>query len=114
MVTVDNDGYHMEDDIDENIIDENDILEEITSVGTIYIAHQWIPIETSISVYKETDKAYFGDVTVYECDSTSRVDELFSKEKTWIPKSMSSNVWWIYTILFEHPDKVANKRWDDK
>ncbi len=114
MVTV-NDDYHVEDDIDENnIIDDDNIIEEITSLGTIYIAHQWIPIETSISVYKETDKAYFGDVIVYECDSTSRVEELFSKEKIWIPKSKSDNVWWICTILFEHPDKVANKRWDDK
>jgi len=103
MVKVKDNDYYMDDDI----------IDEITSVGTIYIAHQWIPIETSVSVYKETDKAYFGDATVYECDDDDRVEELFNKEKTWIPKSMSSNVWWICTILFEHPDKVANKRWDD-
>lgn len=90
-----------------------DVLEEITSEGTIYISHQWIPIETEVKVYKETDKAYFGNVTVYECDSTGRIDELFSKEKTWIPKSMSGNPWWICTILFDHPDKVANKRFEN-
>ncbi len=90
--------------------DESDIIDEIEAEGTIYIAHQWIPIETSVEVYKETEKAYFGNVTVHECDSDGRVDILFNKEKTWIPKSMSGNVWWICTKMFEHPDKVANKR----
>jgi len=90
-----------------------DVIDEIESEGTIYIAKQWIPIDTVVEVYRETDKAYFGTVIVYECDSIGRIDELFKKEKTWIPKSMSNNVWWICTVMFEHPDKVANKRFED-
>ena len=39
-------------------------------------------------------------------------EELFKKENTWIPKSMADNVWWICTKMFEHPDKVANKRFE--
>lgn len=95
-------------------IDELDIIDEIESEGTIFIAHQWVPIDTVVQVYKETDKAYFGDVTVYECDSTGRIGKTFSKEKTWIPKSMASNVWWICTKMFDHPDKVANKRFENE
>lgn len=90
-----------------------DVIDEIEAEGTIYTAHQWITIETSVQVYKETEKAYFGDVTVYECDDDGRVDTLFVKEKTWIPKSMSDNPWWICTVMFEHPDKVANKRFEN-
>ena len=71
------------------------------------------PIETSVVVYRETDKAYFGDVIVHECDSDGRVDILFKKEKTWIPKSMCDSPWWICTKMFDHPDKVANKRFED-
>ncbi|MCZ6582345.1 MAG: hypothetical protein O6761_04145 [Thaumarchaeota archaeon] len=89
-----------------------DVIDEINSEGTIYIDHQWIPIETEVIVYRDTDKAYFADVTVYECDSTGRIDELFKKEKTYIPKSMSDNPWWICTQIFDHPDKVANKRFE--
>lgn len=93
--------------------ESSDVIDEINSEGTIYISHQWIPIETEVIVYRETDKAYFGDVTVYECDSTGRIDELFSKKRTYIPKSMSDNPWWICTVMFEHPDKVANKRFEN-
>lgn len=96
-----------------NVDDSPDVIDEIESEGTIYIVHQWIPIETSVKVYMETDKAYFGDVVVYECDSIGRVEELFKKEKTWIPKSMSDNCWWICTKMFDHPDKVANKRFEN-
>ena len=98
---------------EESGFDESDVLEEITTDGTIYISHQWIPIETEVIVYRETEKAYFGNVIVYECDGIGRVDTLFEKENTWIPKSMSDNVWWICTVMFEHPDKVANKRFDN-
>lgn len=98
-----------DDSFDES--NESDVLEEITSEGTIYISHQWIPIETEVIVYRETEKAYFGNVTVYECDNDDeRIDILFVKENTWIPKSMSGNVWWICTVMFEHSGKVANKR----
>ncbi|MCZ6582679.1 MAG: hypothetical protein O6761_05865 [Thaumarchaeota archaeon] len=93
-------------------IDELDIIEEIESEGTIFITHQWISIDTLVQVYKETDKAYFGNVTVYECDNIGRTGELFNKEKTWIPKSVADNVWWICTKLFDHPDRVANRRFD--
>lgn len=100
--------------INDNSMDNNslDVIDEINSEGTIYIAQQWIPIETEVIAYKETEKAYFGTVTVYECDDDGRVDDLFKKENTWIPKSMSDNPWWICTILFDHPDKVANKRFE--
>jgi len=93
-------------------LDELDVIDEIESEGMIYISHRWIPIETEVLAYKETEKAYFGNVTVYECDEDGRIDELFKKENTWIPKSMSGNPWWICTILFEHPDKVSNKRFE--
>ena len=92
--------------------DTDDVIDEIEAEGMIYLTHRWIPIETSVEAYKETDKAYWGTVTVYECDNMGRVDVLFVKEKTWIPKSMSSNVWWICTEIFEHPDKVANRRFE--
>lgn len=96
----------------ENSNENLDVIDEIETEGTIYIAHKWIPIETEVLAYRETEKAYFGDVTVYECDDTGRVDVLFSKKDTWIPKSMSGNPWWICTVMFEHPDKVANKRFE--
>lgn len=92
--------------------DYNDIIEEIESEGMILSTYGWTPIDTIVKVYKETDKAYFGDVTVHEVDYTGRVSVMFSKEKTWIPKSMCNNVWWICTILFEHKDKVSNRRFD--
>jgi len=94
-----------------------DVIDEIHAEGTIYIAHQWIPIDTVVIVYKETDKAYFGNVVVFESVNTMRVDdtgEIFKKENTWIPKSMSSNVWWICTKMFGHPDKVANRRFENE
>ena len=93
---------------------ESDIIDEIESEGMIYYSHRWIPIETSITVYKESasGKAYWGDITVYECDGTGRVDTLFEKDGTWIPKSMSSNVWWICTNIFDHSDKVSNRRFE--
>jgi len=97
---------------DAESVDTPDVISETESEGTIYIAHRWIPIETEVIAYKETEKAYWGDVTVYECDDTGRVDELFKKENTWIPKSMSDNPWWICTVMFEHPDKVANRRFE--
>ena len=90
-----------------------DVIEEITAEGMIFISHQWIPIETEVIAYRETEKAYFGDVTVYECDSDERIEDLFKEEKTWVPKSMSDNPWWICTVKFEHPDKVANKRFEN-
>ena len=98
-------------DDDDDKSSESDVLdEEITAEGMIYISRQWIPIETEVIIYRETQKAYFGNVTVHECDDIGRVDILFEKENTWIPKSMANNVWWICTIMFEHQDRVANKR----
>lgn len=95
--------------------DTSDVIDEIESEGMIYYSHRWIPIETSVTVYKESasGKAYWGDVTVYECDDIGRVDTLFEKNGTWIPKSMSNNVWWICTNIFDHPDKVSNRRFED-
>lgn len=110
MQKYDDDNY-LDNYLDES--NESDTLEEITTDGTIYISHQWIPIETKVTVYRETEKAYFGNVTVHECDDDGRVDVLFEKENTWIPKSMSGNVWWICTVMFEHPGKIANRRFDD-
>lgn len=94
-------------------IESDDFIDEISAEGTIYIAHQWIPIETSVQVRRETEKAYFGNVTVYECDSVGRVDTLFEKTDTWVPKSMSDNPWWICTVKFEHQGKVSNKRFEE-
>lgn len=108
------DGNYNDSNHDSNYDYAENVIDEIESVGTIYIAHRWIPIETTVEVYKETDNAYFGDVTVYECDDNGRVEELFKKQKTWIPKSMADNVWWICTKLFEHPDKVSNRRFENE
>lgn len=93
---------------------ELEIIDEIENEGTILLSGQWKLIDTFVQVYKETDKAYFGTVTVFECDeSGDRVDELFFRENTWIPKSMSDNPWWICTVMFDHPDKVSNKRFQN-
>lgn len=86
-------------------------FDPITSEGMIFIAHKWIPIEIEVVPVRETEKAYFGSVIVYEVVSSSN-EILFEKEDTWIPKSMADNPWWICTVKFEHPDKVANKRFE--
>ena len=40
--------------------ESEDVITEIEAEGTIYISHQWIPIETSVVVYKETDNSVYG------------------------------------------------------
>ena len=76
--------FHSDDTNDMDVVDDiiDDIIDEIEAEGTIYISHQWIPIETSVQVYKisKSGKAYYGNVIVYECDNTGRVDTLFEKE----------------------------------
>ena len=93
--------------------DVTDVFVEIEKKGMIYIIQRWVPIETVVQVYKETDLAFFGNVTVYECDHVRRIHVLFEKNDTWIPISMSDNPWWICTKMFNHPGKVANKRFDE-
>ena len=83
----------------------------IESEGMIHIAHRWVPIEIEVEPKRETEKAYFGAVTVYEIVEGSQ-EMLFEDKETWIPKSMSDNPWWICTVKFEHPGKVANKRFE--
>jgi len=90
-----------------------DIIDNITAKGTIEKTFGWYPIETSLKVYKKTNKAYFGDITVFAVNGDTRLYILFEKEKTWIPKSMSDNPWWICTKLFWYSGKVANKRFED-
>ncbi len=91
----------------------NSSISIINAEGSIYKNHDWLPIETSIIIYKKTEKAYFGDVIVYLLNDLRRVGILFEKLKTWIPKSMSDNPWWICTVMFEYKKKVANKRFED-
>lgn len=89
----------------------DEIEETISCEGMIFIAHRWIPIDIEVEATKETEKAYFGDVTVYEeVDGSHMV--LFEKSETWVPKSMAENPWWICTILFEHAGKVSNRRFE--
>ena len=98
---------------DINLESELDESSEIESEGMIELNGVWIPIETSVLYHRETEKAYFGKVIVYECDEWGRSDVLFEKDDTWIPKSMSDNPWWICTVLFSHPDKVSNRRFEN-
>lgn len=90
---------------------EENNFDTITSQGMIEILHKWIPIEIEVIPKRETEKAYFGSVTVYEdVDGTNEM--LFEDNETWIPKSMADNPWWICTVKFEHGGKVANKRFE--
>ena len=84
----------------------------IESEGMIFVAHRWVPIEIEVEPIRETEKAYFGSVRVYEVVATGSNEILFEEEGTWIPKTMADNPWWICTIKFEHPDKVSNKRFE--
>ena len=81
----------------------------ITAECMIEIDYMWHNCETVVTIQRETEKAYFGDVVVYNADYHK---EIYVKESTWIPKSMSCNVWWICTILFGHTGKVSNKRFE--
>ena len=84
--------------------------DEITSEGTIHQNGRWIPIEISIIPDFDTEKAYHCDVIVYKIHEGIRSGIIFSKEDTWVPKSMAQSPWWICTVKFEHTDKVANRR----
>jgi len=81
--------------------------DDITSKGAILNQSRWFPIEVVVSVEKTTEKALFGNVTVYHGDN--REEEIFSKE-SWVPKTMSSNPWWIITQIFNHKNRVSNSR----
>ena len=84
---------------------------EIECEGMMETAGQWVPIDCVVEVVKETEKAYYGMVTVYECDDYGRSDVIYEKE-TWLPKSMSENPWWIITKMFDFSGKVSNRRFD--
>ena len=82
---------------------------EIESEGMMQVYNgKWVQITTRIEVKKETEKAYFGALKVFEDD----YNELYSDSETWIPKSMAENVWWICTVKFEHAGKVSNRRFE--
>jgi hypothetical protein len=85
---------------------------EVESEGMMESGGQWIPIDCQVSVEKETEKAYYGEVTVFECDDFGRNDVIYEKN-TWLPKSMSQNPWWIVTKLFDFSGKVSNRRFDE-
>jgi len=91
--------------------DVDEIFETITSEGMIHIAHKWIPIEIEVEPIRDTEKSYFGRVTVYEIVNGSQ-EMLFEDEESWIPKTMADNPWWICTIKFEHLGKVSNKKFE--
>ena len=92
--------------------EESETLYEVESEGMMQRSGQWVPIDCIVKVERETEKAYYGNVTVFECDDWGRFDIIFERE-TWIPKSMSDNPWWITTKLFDYSGKVSNRRFDD-
>ena len=92
-------------------LEDSDYI-EIVSEGMMEKGIVWIRIEISVEPQKETEKAYYGDVTVYECDQDGRVDTEYQKV-TWLPKSMAENPWWILTKIFDFSGKVSNRRFDD-
>ena len=85
---------------------------EIVSQGMMQKGIDWIPIEISVNPQKETAKAYYADVVVYECDDFGRADAEYQRVD-WLPKSMAQNPWWILTVYFDFAGKVSNRRWDD-
>lgn len=89
------------------------VIDEIYAEGTIQIHGVWADIETEVKVYKKTNKAYFGSVTVHIVLGGQWGATKFHKDNTWIPKSMSQNPYWICTVMFGHPEKVSNKRFEE-
>lgn len=95
---------------DDNNNNDVDVIDEIECEGMLKISgYRWVPITCRIEVYKETEKAVYGEITVHEDDDTSPV---FGPVVKWVPKSMSDNPWFICTVLFETERRVSNKRFD--
>jgi len=87
--------------------------EEIICEGMFQTTYIWVRIETSVIPIRETEKAYYAKITVYEVDDIGRCDDIFPEKISWIPKSMSDNPWWICGNIFSHTGKVANRRFDE-
>lgn len=93
---------------------ENSDFDEIISEGMMEVdSLNWIPIEVSVTPQRETEKAYYARVAVYEVDDFGRCDDIYPEKLTWIPKSMSGNPWWICSNIFDNTGKVANRRFDE-
>ena len=86
--------------------------DEIVSEGMLQRGIDWIPIEVSVSPEKETEKAYYADVLVYECDDFGRADVEYQRVD-WLPKSMAQNPWWVLTKFFDFSGKVSNRGFDN-
>jgi len=84
-------------------------FDEITCDGMLQTSYKWIPITCIIDVDRETEKAIHGTVTVLEEDEDNPI---YTPEIFWIPKSMSTNPWFICTKLYDEERKVANKRFE--
>lgn len=91
----------------------DDLLGYVYGEGTIEIHHLWGEIQTKVQIFRETEKAYFGNVTVNMVIDGGLGARLYHKKDTWIPISMSQNPYWICTVMFGHPEKVSNKRFDE-
>lgn len=92
---------------------ESSDYDEIVTEGMYQTTYVWVKIETSVTPIRETEKAYYAKITVYEVDGMGRCDDIFPEKVYWIPKSMSENPWWICSNIFDHTGKVANRRFDD-
>lgn len=84
-----------------------DFIDTIESRGMIEMEGVWVKATVILDVKKETEKAYLGNVEVLAGN-----DSVYEEEDTWIPKSMTSNVWWICIVKFGHDGKVSNKRFE--
>ncbi len=93
---------------------EDSIHDEIISEGMLQTEYTWIPIETVVEPQRETEKAYYGIVSVYECDEYGRSGLVYDSTESWVPKSMATNPWWILTNVFDETNRVANRRFDDE
>lgn len=93
---------------------QTEVFDPIVSIGTLEMSGVWVKIEVEVHPERETQKAYYGDVTVYDVDENGNRDcDIYHTVKAWVPKSMSANPWWICTNTFECEGRCANKRFDD-
>lgn len=99
---------------DDSSFDESSDYSEITSEGMIQRGNTWIRIQSTVLPLRETEKAYYGIIRVNEITNDGLENLYANSVKSWIPKSMVSNVWWICTKKFDETSKVSNDVFEKK
>ncbi len=88
---------------------------EITSEGMVESPIGWIKVQTTVLPYRETEKAYYAMIQVDEMLPGGDSELLYGPPtKSWIPKSMAENVWWICVNKFDETRKVSNRVFEEK